>query len=108
MYNVSLKMKSFDLENLIQCEKYLLSIFNFLNLDQVKHQVQPRTAKKITVCRSPHLDKKSREQFQILTYKKKLICSFSSKLVFLFFLDLLKDITCIGIELELLIDYPHF
>lgn len=101
-------MKSFDLENLIQCENYLLSIFNFLNLDQVKHQVQARTSKKMTLCRSPHIDKKSREQFQILTHRKTLVCCFLSKPILLIFLDIVKDLKCIGIELELLIDYPNF
>ena len=47
MYQISFKFKSFDLDTLNQCEKFLLAILRFCNLDQVKNQHHPRKCKKI-------------------------------------------------------------
>ncbi len=108
MYKVSLNLKSFDLENLVQCQFYLVSVLKFLNLDQIKHQVRQKKYKKITVCRSPHIDKKSREQFQIITHRKTLVCRIQNSSVFLLVIEILKNIKFGGVELELVIDYSTF
>jgi ribosomal protein S10 len=105
MYKIYLKLRSFDLNFLNQTENYLLFIFSFFNLNQVKHQINSKRCKKITVLRSPHIDKKSREQFQILSHKKTLVFSVSDKNVILFVLEILKNTKFIGAELEFLIEF---
>ena len=108
MYQISFKFKSFDLDTLNQCEKFLLAILRFCNLDQVKNQHHPRKCKKITVCRSPHIDKKSREQFQILTYKKTLVYQLSDHNVVLVLFEILKTSNFLGSEVECSLDYSTF
>lgn len=108
MYKISFNLKSYDLEYLARIEKYLLSVFSFFQLDQVKHQINPKRCKKITVLRSPHIDKKSREQFQIVSHKKTLVLPIRDKNVLLLILEILKDIKFIGVELEMLIEFSTF
>ena len=45
----------------------------------------PSKKKRFTVLRSPHIDKKSREQFEIRTYKKLFLFQTNQKKHFLFF-----------------------
>ena len=108
MYSLSLKLKSFDLDTLRRCEKSLLSFFTFFHIHEVKHQVHPQKCKKITVCRSPHIDKKSREHFQILTYKKTITSSSLSKPLLLLVLEILNTYHFIGVEVELLLEFSSY
>lgn len=108
MYKVCFNLKSFDLDSLSRCENYLLSIFKFVNLNPIKHQVNPQRCQKITVCRSPHIDKKSREQFQLVTHKKTLECTLPNRNLVFLLLEILKDIKFVGIELELVTDFSSF
>ena len=108
MYQISFKCKSFDLDALNRCETFLLSILHFCNLDQVKNQHHPRKCKKITVCRSPHIDKKSREQFQIVTYKKTVVYGLADHNVALLLLHIVRRSQFLGSEVECLLDYSTF
>ena len=108
MYSLSLKLKSFDLDTLRRCEKSLLSFFTFFHIHEVKHQVHPQKCKKITVCRSPHIDKKSREHFQILTYKKTLTSSNLPKAILFLILKILNTYHFIGVEVEFLLEFSSY
>ena len=108
MYNIYLKLKSFDLDYLIRTENYLFSIFYFFSLNQIKHKINSKKSKKITVLRSPHIDKKSREQFQLITYKRTLIITLSDKNIVFFFLKSLKTSKFLGVELEILIEFSSY
>lgn len=105
MYKIYLNLKSFDLDYLNQTENYLLSIFSFFNLNQIKHQVKSKRFKKVTVLRSPHIDKKSREQFQMITHKKTLSFFVSNKKIVLFILEIVKSLKFIGVQVELVIEF---
>ena len=94
MYSLSLKLKSFDLDTLRRCEKSLLSFFTFFHIHEVKHQV--------------HIDKKSREHFQILTYKKTITSSSLSKPLLLLVLEILNTYHFIGVEVELLLEFSSY
>ncbi|EFN50543.1 hypothetical protein CHLNCDRAFT_29000 [Chlorella variabilis] len=108
MFKIYFNLKSFDLICLNHTETYLLSLFSFFNLDQPKQKIKPNKLQKITVLRSPHIDKKSREQFQILSHKKTLVLSiFDQNLIFLL-LEIIKSLKFIGVELELLIEFSTF
>lgn len=108
MHKIHLNLKSFDLNSLRQIENYLFSIFSFFNLDKIQKKWSPQECKKITVLRSPHIDKKSREQFQITTYKRTLVLTLSEKNSVFFLLEILKNSKFVGIEFEILLDYSTF
>lgn len=108
MYNFCLNLKSFNLDSLIRTENFLFFIFSFLKIKQIKQKMNPKKCKKITVLRSPHIDKKSREQFQIITHKRTLVFSLPNKTILLLFLEFLKTSKFPGVELDILIEFPTF
>ena len=105
MYKISFNLKSFNLPDLARTDTYLLSIFSFFNIDQVKHQINPKKCKKITVLRSPHIDKKSREHFQIVNHKKTLLLEVSDKNLFLLLIEILKNSKIRGVEVEMVVEF---
>ena len=59
----------------------------------------PTKVRKFTVLRSPHIDKKSREQFEVRVLQKHLhIGGFTSLLDAHFFIDLLKNSHLVGVQ----------
>lgn len=108
MYKISLKLKSFDLDSLKQTEKLLFSVFSFFNLNQIEQKMGPKKCKKITVLRSPHIDKKSREQFQIVTHKRTFFFTLFDKNILLVFLEILKNSQFRGVEVEILLEYSTY
>lgn len=108
MYTISLNLKSFDLDSLIRTENCLFSIFSFFKIKKIKQKMNPKKCKKITVLRSPHIDKKSREQFQIISYKRTLVLNLDSKPILLLFLEILKTSKFPGVESEVLIEFSTF
>lgn len=105
MYKIYLNLKSFDLHYLTQTENYLFSLFSFFNVNQIKHKMNLKKNKKVTVLRSPHIDKKSREQFKLINYKRNLIVNLSDENLVLLFLKSLKTNKFLGVEVEILIEY---
>jgi small subunit ribosomal protein S10 len=68
---IEISFKSYEhilIENSVQQIKSFMPI-NWA----LKFIYLPNKIKKITVLRSPHIDKKSREQFQMKFYKQKMI-----------------------------------
>nr|AST08900.1 ribosomal protein S10 [Micractinium conductrix] len=108
MYTIYLNLNSFDLNCLNQTENYLYSIFSFFKIRKIKHKMISTPSKKITVLRSPHIDKKSREQFQMVTHKRTLVLNLNDKHLVLILLNLLKSIKLPGVELELLLEFFTF
>nr|AGH24402.1 ribosomal protein S10 [Reclinomonas americana ATCC 50284] len=69
----SLHLKSFDLDVLKNsCILITNKKNSFKNLKIIGPISLPTKIKKITVLRSPHIDKKSREQFEMRTYAKTI------------------------------------
>ena len=60
----------------IFCKKVLKKIKNW-NLQTTKIVSLPIKTTRFTVLRSPHVDKKSREQFEIKSYKKVIQVTFN-------------------------------
>lgn len=108
MYTIHLNLKSFDMDNLKKTEKYIFSMFNFLNKNQIKYKTNPKKCKKITVLRSPHIDKKSREQFQLVTFKRTLSVSLSDKNTLFFIFEILKDMKSVGVEIEISLEFSAY
>lgn len=57
----------------------------------------PTLVKRWTVLRSPHIDKKSREQFEMITYRRMLIIKKTDPQVINFFLRYIKKNIPIGV-----------
>jgi len=108
MTRVQLKLKSFDFYYINLATNFLQSIFIFLNIDQYKQIILPSRIKKITVLRSPHIDKKSREQFQIKKYKKLIYLDFLNEKQSVLLLSFLKNSELIGIELEIRVEFLDY
>ena len=105
MYKLHLNLNSFDLDSLNRTENYLLSVFSFFDFTEIKHQIQPKKSKKITVLRSPHIDKKSREQFQIQRHKKTVSISVENKNSVLLVFEIFKNMKSPGVEIEVLVEF---
>lgn len=65
----------------------------------------PSSKKRFTLLKSPHIDKKSREQFQLETHKAKIETACSSREEACLLLLLLKNSELMGVEVKLAINY---
>ena len=109
-YTVHISLKSFDtlyiersLNKISQIHKYFQS-----HKYREKYIHYPTIIKKYTVLRSPHIDKKSREQFEWKRYKKSIILQFQEKRFFSFFVFLLKNSSFPGVQVEVILQTPSF
>ena len=69
------------------------------------YQPLPSHTEKFTLLRSPHIDKKSREQFERHTYKGQIRLLLWNKRLLLLLLFLLKNSEFPGIELTITVIY---
>jgi ribosomal protein S10 len=65
----------------------------------------PKKRKLFTVLRSPHIDKKSREQFQFVFHKSKLVLNEKNDNKTNLFIFLLKNSEFPGVEMEIVLNY---
>lgn len=61
----------------------------------------PKKRKLFTVLTSPHIDKKSREQFEFISYKKKIFISTKNLNQAVLLIFLLKNTEFPGVEIEI-------
>lgn len=73
---IIIKLKAFDHELLDKSTKEIVSTVVRTGAEICGPVPLPRRIKRFTVNRSPHIDKKSREQFEIRTYKRLVIISY--------------------------------
>ena len=101
MTQLQLKLKSFDPYYIILTTEYITSILTFLNIQKIRQITFPAHIKKFTVIRSPHIDKNSREQFQLKKYKHLMEMYSVDEQEIVLLVDILKDAEFIGIEFEI-------
>lgn len=70
--NIRIRLKAFDHRLLDQSTHEIVSTAKRTGADVVGPIPLPTRIEKYTVNRSPHVDKKSREQFEIRTHKRVL------------------------------------
>jgi small subunit ribosomal protein S10 len=105
MFKAQLKLKSFD-HTLINLLIFLLKdIMVALNYKDFKQIALPSQCKKITVIRSPHIHKKSRDQFQIKTYKRFLEVSFTNLNTLYAFSEICRKLRVAGVQIDLALLY---
>lgn len=83
-----------------------LCVVNTTCKGSFSYQPVPSHTEKFTLLRSPHIDKKSREQFERHTYKGQIQVLLRSRRLLLLLLFLLKNSEFPGIELTITIVYP--
>jgi small subunit ribosomal protein S10 len=64
-----LYLKSFNNQLLLETSSYLKKLLELSNCPMSSIIILPHHTRKFCVIRSPHIDKDSREQFEITTYK---------------------------------------
>lgn len=75
---IIIRLKAFDHELLDKATKEIVATVNRTGAEVSGPIPLPRRIKRFTVNRSPHIDKKSREQFEIRTYMRLVIISYST------------------------------
>ncbi|MEM6627775.1 MAG: 30S ribosomal protein S10 [Pseudomonadota bacterium] len=70
--NIRIRLKAFDHRALDQSAREIVSTAKRTGADVRGPVPLPTRIEKFTVNRSPHIDKKSREQFEIRTHKRVL------------------------------------
>ncbi len=73
---IIIRLKAFDHELLDKATKEIVGTVNRTGAEVSGPIPLPRRIKRFTVNRSPHIDKKSREQFEIRTYMRLVIISY--------------------------------
>ena len=68
--NIRIRLKAYDHRVLDTSAKEILETAKRTGADVVGPNPLPTRIEKFTVLRSPHIDKKSREQFEIRTHKR--------------------------------------
>ena len=82
MQKIRIKLKSYDFNLVDQSSERIIKAVKQTGAVVSGPIPLPTTKEKFTVLRSPHVDKKSREQFQLCTYKRLMdIYSSSSKTI---------------------------
>jgi len=108
MVNIQIKIKSFDTHYIELTMQFIQLVTNFFHIKKVQCISLPNHIKKITVLRSPHIDKKSREQFQMKQCKKILFFQVPERAIAFFLLKILKNSEFFGIEMEIHVRFVDF
>lgn len=73
---IKIRLKSFDHKLLDHAARDIVATIKRTGADVSGPVPLPRNIERFTVIRSPHIDKKSREQFEIRTQKRVIVISF--------------------------------
>jgi len=76
---IKIRLKSFDHKLLDHATREIVGTVRRTGADISGAIPLPRKIKKFTVNRSPHIDKKSREQFEIRTQKRLIIINYPTQ-----------------------------
>lgn len=73
---IKIRLKSFDHRSLERATREIVNAVKRTGADVSGPIPLPRSIERFTVIRSPHIDKKSREQFEIRTQKRIVIIKY--------------------------------
>lgn len=65
---IRIKIRSLDKQSILLYKKFIAEMMSKLNIFFIVSSM-PNKTKRITLLKSPHVNKKSREQFQLVSYK---------------------------------------
>jgi small subunit ribosomal protein S10 len=106
VYSLQITIKSFDTQRIKECQNEIHNLYVTLHPTQNdghgKNAVAlPTKRSHITVLRSPHIDKKSREQFVFKRMQRFVRYAFQNSSDVYAFLFGLKNLECSGVELKI-------
>jgi ribosomal protein S10 len=103
MQKCTLTLKSFQQFYIKNSMDHILQMVNIWKIPVNKGNLikQPTSSKKYTLLRSPHVHKKSREQYELIKKKAKLVLSFNQLLPILFFVSYLENSQFPGVEITI-------
>lgn len=105
MYKIRLELTSFDFFYLKKSINKCFEILLILGLNDYKYIGLPGIQKKYTLLRSPHIDKKSREQLEIRKHKYQLLINSEFSKITGLFLYILKNSEFYGVEIKITLFY---
>ena len=108
MFSYKISIKSFDFYFTRKTVEKILQILSFLEINEFTIINLPQKKKKITVLRSPHIDKKSREQFQLEKKKTVLYIKTNTRKKGFLFLEILKHLILAGVEIQISATYSKY
>src|SRR5690348_14367024 len=108
MPQININIKSFEWSYIQNTIKKINEILFFLENTNKKNICLPTKRRLYTVLRSPHIDKKSREQFQFTRYKIQFSSQFHSISNSILFLFLLKNAEFPGVEIQISLLYNSY
>lgn len=85
-YKLEITLKDFNFKNFSHLKLILVKLkkYNFFNQINITNQQLPTSKKLFTVLKSPHVYKKSREQFQFQVFQRKIIITHNTLLTLLY------------------------
>lgn len=102
MYILSIKLKSFDTQRLKSSEYQIQKLYQSISPNKTAQEFGiiplPEQRSHVTVLRSPHVDKKSREQFVFKKIQRLVQYKFKNQKALDFFLLGLQCLECTGVE----------
>ncbi len=101
MIKIEIKLKSFEQYYLNKTLLQLKAILIFFNISFSNEIKLPQKIKKFTILRSPHIDKKSREQFEIKRFKNLLTVEITDFKLACLIIEILKNSSFSGVQLEI-------
>lgn len=105
MHILSIKLKSFDTQRLKDNEYQIQKLYQSISQKKTTQDFGdiplPEQRSHVTVLRSPHIDKKSREQFVFKKNQKLIKYKFKTQKALKLFLLGLKCLECTGIEISI-------
>lgn len=118
-YRIEVSLKSFEHDFLVratqQIQQSIPCELSNLKSGSVAPKVNifyfPTQFQKFTVLRSPHIDKKARDQFEIRRFKNSIGFDIDSSLgsrAVLVFLENLKNIQCPGVQIHMKISSSSY
>lgn len=99
--HITIKIEAFNTTKINKFLKELITLSSEKNIQVIHNISLPSTKKVYTVLRSPHIDKKSREQFEIRTHSKLVKLIDHHELNNNEFMSLLKDQLSPGVALKI-------
>ncbi len=108
MQSLFITVQGFDFIYIYKTIQKIQQILAFFEIRNISIFNVPSTKKKYTVERSPHIDKKSREQFEIKKYKTILTLKINNNITLQLISFILKNSIYPGIQISFSTEFRSY
>ena len=105
MYTVNIRINGYNPENLQHASVWLIKLARKCKAKDIREWPLPKRRHLITVLRSPHVNKKSREQFFETTRGRMFVGQYTPELTQVF-IQLVEQTHLPGVELSMKVSQP--